>query len=886
MPKLRNPGSETAEQLCLSSSRISPSSPPPQDLRWVRDSNRLQPRIPAFGEFPAKAQRTVTLMPGVRPTTKGRFFYLGDEKLVLRGVTYGTFRPHEEGHQFPDRTIVASDLAEMSRWGFNAVRTYTPPPPWLLDLAAENNLYVLAGLSWTQHMAFLDDKRLVRQIRRDVGEGARVCAGHPALLGFAVGNEIPPPLVRWHGPHRVARFIRGLYGTVKGIDPEALVTYVNFPTTEYLELRFLDFQSFNVYLEERASLEGYLARLHNIADERPLIMAEIGLDSRRNGEIIQAEVLGWQVKNALRSGCAGAFVYKWTDEWYRGGFDIEDWDFGLTTRDRVPKPALPVVSERFELGPFSEIDRLPRISVVVCTYNGSKTIWRALEMLTALEYPDYEVIVVSDGSTDRTDELVRQFDVRLIKTENRGLSSARNTGAEAATGEIVAYTDDDAYPDPHWLHFLAIGFESGDWAAMGGPNILPPGVGPVEECVSHSPGGATHVLLSDVEAEHLPGCNLSVRRDRLLEVGGFDPQFITAGDDVDLCWRLQERGWKLGYHPGAAVWHHSRDSVRRYWKQQRGYGKAEAQLERKWPEKYNSAGHVDWAGRLYGPSFFQNFGWGRPRIYFGYWGSAPFQAIYHPAMGEALSISMMPEWHLLVAQLGLLSVFGLLWKPLLLAIPLMCLAIGLPVYQAIRMTLKAERTGPPKGFWNSARFLGVTSLLQVTQPLCRLFGRFSQGLTPWRRLGLSGWVWPWPSVISVWSETWRDPSDWVALLQEHLGKLGARVFVSTPVDRWDLEARAGLLGGARVLVTVEEHGAGKQFVRFRVWPMLRFRTLTLGSIVFAVLSTLAFLDGATVAGIGLGLLVAAVLALFLVKSGAALATLQRTIRGLEPDWGE
>jgi GT2 family glycosyltransferase len=768
----------------------------------------------------------------------------------------------------------------MARWGFNAVRTYTPPPPWLLDLAGENGLRVLVGLSWTQHVTFLDDKRLVREIRRDVEEGARQCAGHPALLGFAVGNEIPPPIVRWHGPERVERFIRGLYGTVKAIDPEALVTYVNFPTTEYMELRFLDFQSFNVYLEDRKTLKGYLDRLHNLADERPLVMAEIGLDSRRNGEILQAESLGWQVSTALRSGCAGAFVYKWTDEWHRGGFDIDDWDFGLTTRDRRPKPALQVVSETFRQEPFTGMDRWPRVSVVVCTYNGSRTIRKTLEATTTLDYPDYEVIVVSDGSSDETEEIVRAFEVKLIETENRGLGSARNTGAEAATGEIVAYIDDDAYPDPHWLHYLAIGYASGDWAAMGGPNILPPGSNTTAECVSHSPGGATHVLITDLEAEHLPGCNLSIRRDRLLAVGGFDPQFNAAGDDVDLCWRLQQSGWKLGYHPGAAVWHHSRDTVRRYWKQQRGYGRAEAKLERKWPEKYNSAGHLSWVGRLYGPSFFQNFGWGKPRVYFGYWGSAPFQALYHPTPGAMLSIAMMPEWHLLVAQLVSLSFLGILWRPLLLAIPLTLIAVGIPIAQALRMALKAGHTRPEKGVWDRLRFVALTSFFHLTQPVARLWGRFSHGLTPWRPLGLRGWSFPLPSQLSLWSESWRDPVGWVQLLQDQLRRIGVQVIVSTPSDRWDLEARAALLGGARAMVAVEEHGAGKQLVRFRVWPVIRFRVLFYGVLIFAVLSLAAQADGADAASMILSLFVLAAVVLVAFKTGSALATLKRVIRGL------
>ena len=88
-------------------------------------------------------------------------------------------------------------------------------------------------------------------------------------------------------------------------------------------------------------------------------------------------------------------------------------------------------------------------------------------------------------------------------------------------------------------------------------------------------------MVSDTEAEHLPGCNLALRKSTLEAVGGFDPQFRAAGDDVDLCWRVQDAGGRLEFAPGALVWHHRRDRVRSYWRQQRGYGKAEALLEAK-----------------------------------------------------------------------------------------------------------------------------------------------------------------------------------------------------------------------------------------------------------------------------------------------------------------
>jgi hypothetical protein len=203
---------------------------------------------------------------------------------------------------------------------------------------------------------------------------------------------------------------------------------------EYLRLPFVDFVGFNLYLEEQQNFESYLTRLHNIAGDKPVVMTEIGLDSRRHGEEAQARALDWQIRTTFAAGCAGAFVFSWTDEWHRGGYDIEDWDFGLTGRDRRPKPALAAVREAFAEVPFPKDTSWPRISVVVCSYNWERTIRDCLEGLRDLEYPDYEVIVADDGSTDATAAIAGEYDLRLIRTENRGLSNARNTGMGAATG--------------------------------------------------------------------------------------------------------------------------------------------------------------------------------------------------------------------------------------------------------------------------------------------------------------------------------------------------------------------------------------------------------------------------------------------------------------------
>ncbi len=865
-----------------------PGAPAPPAVPSVSTS---RPWVPPSAALPhgggigveASQQRDYVRLTGARPAVTGRFFHTNGRKTYLTGVTYGTFRPRGDGTDYPEPDVVDRDFQVMRAAGLTSVRTYTPPPGWLLDLAAENGLLVMVGLPWTQHVTFLDDRRVVRQIRKQVRDGARRIAGHPALLGFAVGNEIPAPIVRWHGRGKVERFISHLHDIAKSEDPDALVTYVNYPTTEYLELPFLDFVSFNVYLETRGRLEAYLARLHNLAGERPLVMAEIGLDSLRNGRERQAEALRWQLEAVLGSGCAGAYVFAWTDEWHRGGLDIHDWDFGLTARDRTPKPALTAVAEAFARAPIDTRERLPRISVVVCTHNGSRTIRQALRHLAALDYPDFEVIVVDDGSTDGTLEIVREFDVRVVSTENRGLSSARNTGAEVATGEIVAYIDDDAYPEAHWLHYLGKAFRESDYAAVGGPNVLPPGSPMVAECVKHAPGGPTHVLLTDQVAEHLPGCNLAVRRDRLAEVGGFDPQFRAAGDDVDLCWRLQQNGWELGFHAGAVVYHHSRASVRDYWRQQRGYGKAEALLERKWPEKYNAAGHLSWGGRLYGPGFYHHLGWSPPRVYYGTWGNAPFQRLYHPSSNFMLSVVMVPEWHLATTTLALLSLLGFLWAPLLWAIPALLVALLLPLAQALRATVRSGRDRAPNGAWSQLRFFGTTAFLHLTQPFVRLWGRFHEGLTPWRRRGHGRASFPRPRTVSLWSEAWRSPEEWLRRAEARLRAVGLVPRRGDWHDRWDLEVGAGLWGGARTVMTVEEHGAGRQFVRFRLWPVVRSRVIWATALGLLALGVLASLDAALGASLGL-LVLALTVASWILRSCASVSgSMLQALQSLAPD---
>jgi GT2 family glycosyltransferase len=778
-----------------------------------------KPKPSGIAEFYLSPPKHIPVREGIRPVVKGKFIFVGDEKLYIRGVTYGPFRPDEQGCEYHDPETVDRDFAQMASNGINAVRTYTVPPRWLLDIALKHNLRVMIGLPWEEHITFLDDKKLARDIDRRVREGVEACAGHAAVLCFTIGNEIPSSIVRWHGRRRIESFLERLYKSVKEVDPHALVTYVNFPTTEYLELRFVDFVSFNVYLETKEKLEGYLARLQNIAAEKPLVMAEIGLDSMRNGPEAQASTLEWQIRSTFTAGCAGIFVFSWTDEWHRGGFDIEDWGFGLTDRNRNPKLSLSYVARAFAEVPLPPDLNWPSISVVICTRNGERTIRDCLEGLRRIDYPNFEVLIVNDGSTDSTEAITREYNFRVISIPNGGLSNARNVGMRAAKGEIVAYIDDDAVPDPQWLTYLAATFLSTDHVGVGGPNIPPADDGAVAECVANSPGGPIHVLFTDQEAEHIPGCNMAFRKVALEAVGGFDTQFRIAGDDVDLCWRIQKRGWTLGFNPAAMVWHHRRNSVKSYWKQQLNYGKAEGYLERKWPEKYNAAGHIPWAGRLYFKGFEQLLGCFRGRVYQGTWGSALFQSIYQPAPSLLWSLPLMPEWYVIVAALGFFSLLGFEWAPLFFAFPLFFFTAALPVAHALTCASRLAFLNYPAQ--QRRKLKALTASMHLMQPMARLIGRIKLGLTPWRRCGVASGIahpLPWPKTFTIWSGQWRSQIAWLESVEEGVKALKAVVLRGGDFDGWDLELRGGLMGSVRVLMAVEEHGGGNQFIRVRSWP--------------------------------------------------------------------
>jgi len=258
-----------------------------------------------------------TANPRIRPVAK--FFFEGDQKFFVKGITYGPFKPDAEGNYLGRPKQVDVDLALMRQTGFNVVRIYHVPPQWFLDGCATAGMRVLITLPWAKHVEFLRERRARSEIADAVRVAVNANAGHPAVFGYLVGNEIPSTMVRWLGAHRVVEFVEELVRIGRAVDPTPLFSYATYPPTEYLLPQNVDFTCFNVYLHNQQEFERYLLRLQNLAEERPLILGEFGMDTIRHSQEEQAELLSWHIDSVTKCGLAGTIFFTWTDEWFTGG---------------------------------------------------------------------------------------------------------------------------------------------------------------------------------------------------------------------------------------------------------------------------------------------------------------------------------------------------------------------------------------------------------------------------------------------------------------------------------------------------------------------------------------------------------------------------------------
>jgi glycogen synthase len=215
------------------------------------------------------------------------------------------------------------------------------------------------------------------------------------------------------------------------------------------------------------------------------------------------------------------------------------------------------------------------ISVVVCTDGRPTSLVRALQGLRHLDYPAFEICVVF-GPTTNISQVVLPEWRDLIKTApctERNLSQSRNIGINLAAGEVVAFIDDDAFPEPEWLNDLAAAYAEPSVGAAGGFVYDHTGIDFQARYVTTDRLGGAKFNWERPAAEfnfplstsfpHLLGTNSSFRRSALIEVGGFDEEYEYYLDETDLCCRLIDSGWSIAQITGAFVHHKLLPSVMR-----------------------------------------------------------------------------------------------------------------------------------------------------------------------------------------------------------------------------------------------------------------------------------------------------------------------------------
>jgi glycosyltransferase involved in cell wall biosynthesis len=498
---------------------------------------------------------------GTRVTADGKSFLLEGSSFRFRGLR------HEPE---PTDPLVGQNhrlhLGRMAGAGYTVV-SMPPPPRGAIGEATASGLRFMLELNCPSLDGLAarsrrERKRLVREAAMRVRRAVEPWSGSEALLGIAF--ECPAALGRSDlGTGVVRQAADELAICLHDEESSLLAAWRDcWPLERGCPSEF-DFVIVEFELANRDELAPAIIASHCEVGDRPLVVGSVSL---RASEECGASDVAWVMDNALRCGAGGTIA----ECRARGKGTDGDSEMARVNRQTV-----------------RDLDvNWPSISVVVNAHNAESTLDECLSHCDALEYPQLEVIVIDDGSTDATPAIARAHPrAQLVTIPRRGLSEGRNVGYRSASGGLIAYLDADAYPSPDWLWYIALAALGDGIAGSGGPNI-PALYEPVQaRVVARSPGGPVPELRGPDRAKHVPGCNMAFWRQVLEELHGFDP-VLESTEDVEFEWRVVESGREIAYHPAALVWHHPRPGLRPYLRQQRHYGRGQAIVERRYPERF------------------------------------------------------------------------------------------------------------------------------------------------------------------------------------------------------------------------------------------------------------------------------------------------------------
>ena len=558
---------------------------------------------------------------------------------------------------------VERDLAQMREIGLNVVRIYHVPPRWFLDR--------LRGRRHARpdHAAVGKARRVSAAnacARRDRRDGA--ARRSPRTAGIrrssAISSATKSP-ARWcagSACRRVTEFVEKLIRIGRETDPRPLFLRELSAHGIFCSRKtsISPASTFTCTTSATSSVTCCACKI--CREERPLILGEFGMDTIRHTEDEQAEMLGWHIESVVRCGLAGTIFFAWTDEWFTGEQEITDWAFGIVTRTREPKKAFHVLREN-----SARTTRLCRIGVAGRSRSSRsssvpttarKTLAECLESLGKIDYPNYEVILVDDGSTDNTREIAARFpNVRYVHQTNHGLSHARNHGA--AVGQRRDFR----------LHRLRLHGRSrlallfGRHAAErrlrrgGGAECFAAGaeLGP-----GLRRGGAGRARATFCSPTPWPSTFRVVTwpftAGRLRTSAASTPSITRPATTWIFAGASSRPAASSPSAPPRSSGIIAVSPCAPFANSRKGYGEAESMLRFKHLVFFGPTGTAKWRGQIYGTP---RFSWfiNRPIIYHGVFGEGFFQSIYPTPQSEVAAYLSSIEWFALTVFLFGLGIF-------------------------------------------------------------------------------------------------------------------------------------------------------------------------------------------------------------------------------------
>lgn len=507
---------------------------------------------------------SVSLLSPALPTVAVRRKFLGraDRKFLLKATRLPDVASSLD---FSEKLGLSKRLDQAAASHATAVVLTAAQAETLLGIVGQAGLYALVEI--TIDPSDLDSPRGIRTTATRLAHTADVLRGDPALLGYLIDCPIKAGNLCGRALDEVRRRLDTLVRAIRESDGRALVAFKHRADAPTVVLADEDLIYVTLEKIAPADLGSAMLALHNLAGAHPLVI-EFGEELPGQEEL---------VAHAFGLGAAGVVAPAMRPAASPGWLNVRMLSAG-------------------ELLPFATLDgsstplpaATPMVSVVVCARDDDRTIAECLESIGRLQYPNYELIVVDEGSRDRSSEIAAvSSGARLIRASCAGFGAARNAAVRAARGELIAFTRADCVVDPDWLTLAVHAMLDCGLDGCCGPIYSSPELdGLVTRIIASLDCRTSRPATGDRVVELADG-NMIVRKVPLLDAGGFDPRFDDIGGDIDLSARMIDAGMALGWCPAGFVWRRGGNRFGEFYHRQITQGRADAILAIKRPARFS-----------------------------------------------------------------------------------------------------------------------------------------------------------------------------------------------------------------------------------------------------------------------------------------------------------